>query len=220
MNLDASREGLAARLTDAGMIAVIRLRDTSRLDRVLDAIHRGGVIAVEITMTTPGALEAIRALTGQYQDRLIVGAGSVLDAATACTAVEAGAQFVVSPVFKREIVTEAHALGVPVAAGAFTPTEALAAHESGADFIKLFPANVLGIPFLKDLLAPMPSLRVMPTGGVTPDNVGDWLRAGAVAVGIGSALVDPALVDADDFAALGERARRAVANGQRARTTA
>ena len=131
----------------------------------------------------------------------------IIDAETARRAVEAGAQYVVSPVFKREIIDEAHRLGVPAMPGCFTPTEILAATEAGADTVKVFPADVLGMPFFKGVLAPMPHLKLMPTGGVSLTNAGDWVRAGAVAVGVGSALLDKQAISEGDFAVLTENAR-------------
>ena len=143
---------------------------------------------------------------------VLIGTGSVLDADTARRAIEAGARYVVSPVFEPEVVEEAHRQGVPAMPGAFTPTEILRAHQAGADIVKVFPAEVFGPAFIKGVLAPMPFLRLMPTGGVTPENAGDWIRAGAAAVGLGSALVDPQLVAAGQFDALTQRASR-VAKG-------
>jgi 2-dehydro-3-deoxyphosphogluconate aldolase/(4S)-4-hydroxy-2-oxoglutarate aldolase len=170
-------------------------------------------------MTTPDALAVIEELARWMGDELLVGAGSVLGADAARRAVDAGAEYVVSPVFRQAVVDEAHRLGVPAMPGAFTPTEILHAHEAGADLVKVFPSDALGPSFIKGVLAPMPFLRLMPTGGVTPDNVGEWLRAGAHAVGLGSALVDPKLVAAGDLAALTDRARRVTAQVAEARAT-
>ena len=203
-----TREELVRRVIELGAIAVVRLKDAAGALRAVEAIRAGGIAAIELTMTTPGALALIAEIARVMGDDVLVGVGSVLDAPTARRAVEAGARYVVSPVFKREVVEEAHRQGVPAMPAGFTPTEILTAHEAGADIVKINPAEVLGIAFVKGVLAPMPFLRLMPTGGVTPENVGDWLRAGAVAVGVGSALVDPKLVDAGDFAALTARARR------------
>ena len=191
-----------------GAVAVIRMKDARAAVRTVEALHAGGVSAVEVTMTVPGALGVIEELARRGDSGLVVGVGSVLDAATARRAVDAGARYVVSPVFKQEVVAEAHRLGVAAMPGAFTPTEILTAHEAGADVVKVFPSEALGPAFFKGVLAPMPFLRLMPTGGVTPENAGEWIRAGAVAVGVGSALMDPTLIAAGDFDALTERARR------------
>jgi 2-dehydro-3-deoxyphosphogluconate aldolase/(4S)-4-hydroxy-2-oxoglutarate aldolase len=202
------RERTVARLIELGAVAVLRLRDPAPADRVIDAICAGGVRAVEVTVTVPGAIELIERTARRLGDDVLLGVGSVLDAETARRAVDAGARYVVSPVFDAEVVASAHALGVPALPGAFSPSEILRAHRSGADIVKVFPAEVFGVSFIRGVLAPMPFLRLMPTGGVTPDNVGDWIRAGCVAVGVGSALLDPRLIAVGDYAGLTERARR------------
>ena len=174
----------------------------------MEALVEGGVEAIEVTLTVPGALEQIRRVDEAMGDRIVLGVGSVTDADQARQAVEAGARYVVSPVFKPEVIEAAHEMGAAAMPGCFTPTEAQTAHEAGADVVKVFPAGVLGMPFFKGVLAPLPHLRLMPTGGVTLDNAGDWLRAGAVAVGVGSALWDDAAVAAGDYATLTANARR------------
>lgn len=214
------RRATAERLLGSGAVAVVRLPDARHTLRAVEAIVDGGISAIELTMTTPGALDVVTTLARRLDATLLVGAGSVLDADTARRAVDAGAAFVVSPVFRAEVVSEAQRLGVPVVPGAFTPTEILDAHTAGADAVKVFPADSLGPAFIKGVLGPMPFLRLMPTGGVTPDNVGTWLRAGAAVVGLGSALVDPALVAAGDWDALRERARVTRANADAARAPA
>ncbi len=206
----ADRAFVVEQLVARAAVAVVRLSDTGRALDAVRAVADGGVTAIELTMTTPGALHLLEALAAAG-DGLLLGAGTVLDAEQARRAVDAGAAFVVSPVFAPGVIDEGHRLGVPVAAGAFTPTEIFNAHLAGADLVKVFPADTLGPAHVKGVLAPMPFLRLMPTGGVTPENVGDWLRAGAVAVGLGSALVDPKLVAAGDMAALTARARRVAA---------
>lgn len=209
--LPGERQEVVRRITELGAVAVIRLNDAAHVAPVVDAIHAGGVSAVEITMTIPGALGAIEELARTAPPEVLIGVGSVLDADTARRSIEAGARYVVSPVFRAEVVAEAHRQGVAAMPGAFTPTEILQAHEAGADVVKVFPADVLGAAFIKGVLAPMPFLRIMPTGGVTPDNVGEWLGAGCVAVGLGSALVDAKRVAAGgDLGWLTERARRIV----------
>jgi len=139
-----------------------------------------------------------------------VGAGTILDAETARQVILAGARFVVGPVFRRDVIEVGHRYDVPVMPGCFTPTEILTAWEAGADVVKVFPATALGPGFFKDVRGPMPQLRLMPTGGVTRDNAGEWIKAGAVAIGVGTALVDRAAVKARDFAALAASARHFV----------
>lgn len=216
----ASRVATRARLEALGAVAVVRLRSTEAALRVVDALHAGGVMALEITVTVPDAFSVITAVTARFGAEVCVGVGTVLDAETARRAVDAGAQYVVSPVFRAEVLSEAHRLGVPGLPGAFTPTEALAAHEAGADIVKIFPADSFGPAFIKGVLAPMPFLRLMPTGGVTPDNVGAWLAAGSVAVGLGGALVDPAVVARGEWDEITGRARRVTDGVARARAGA
>ncbi len=202
------RERIVQRLLGLGAVAVIRMESGREALRAIEAVYAGGVAAIEITMTMPDAIQVIEEVLRRLPTDVLVGVGSVLDPTTARRAIAAGACYVVSPVFERDVIDEAHQQGVPAMPGAFTPTEILRAHEAGADVVKVFPADVFGPGFIKGILAPMPFLRLMPTGGVTPDNAGDWIRAGAVAVGLGSALVDPKLVAAGDFTTLTERARK------------
>lgn len=203
------RHQIVDQIIQSGAVAVIRMSDAQRLERVIGAIRAGGVTNIEITMTTPGALQVIeqtsRAFAGDSD--VLVGVGSVLDAMTARRAVEAGAKFVVGPALVPEVIQMAHQYDVPVMPGAFTPTEIHRAMELGADIVKVFPADVVGMPFFKAVLAPMPHAKLMPTGGVTLTNAGEWLLAGACAVGVGSALLEKAAIDAEDYTRLTENAR-------------
>lgn len=204
-------------LIDAGAVAVVRLPDSERMEAVVDALQEGGVHAIEITLTTPGALAIITTLAKRDDARLLVGAGSVVTAEDARRAIDTGARYIVSPVFDDRVLAIAHDHDVPMLPGAYTPTEIFRAHHAGADLIKVFPADTLGPAFIKGVLAPMPFLALMPTGGVTPENVGLWIAAGAVAVGLGSALVDPTAVRHGDFASITTRARTTVDGIARAR---
>ena len=190
-----------------GVVAVIRLTDASQLRAVADALAAGGVRALEVTMTVPGAIELIEELAGSLPSDVLVGAGTVLDAETARQVILAGARFVVSPVFRPAVIDMSHRHDVAVMPGCFTPTEILAAWEHGADVVKVFPATALGPAFFKDIRGPLPQLRLMPTGGVTAENAGDWIRAGAVAIGVGTALVERTAVEQRRFAAITARAR-------------
>lgn len=190
-----------------GAVAVVRLQDSAKLIKVANALHEGGVSAIEITMTIPNAIKVIEQAARELDSEIIIGVGSVLNADTARDAINAGACYVVSPVFKREVIELVHSYDVPVMPGCFTPTEIQTAWEAGADIIKVFPADVLGIPFFKGVLAPMPHLKLMPTGGVTLTNADQWMKAGAVAVGVGSALVDKKAIDEENYAELTARAR-------------
>ena len=212
-----SRAKTTARIEHEGIVAVIRLDQAAALPMVVGALAAGGVRAIEVTMTVPGAIESIRHLTASASDHVLLGAGTVLDPETARRAIDAGARFVVSPVFRPALIDTCHAAGVPALPGCYTPTEILNAWDAGADIVKVFPAGGLGPAFFKDVRAPLPHVKLMPTGGVSIDNVGEWIRAGAVAVGVGSALVDPRLVAAGDFAAITERAARIVEHVRAAR---
>ncbi len=203
----AARRSTIDALIHAGAVAVVRLPDASRGEAVVSALLSGGVRAIEVTMTTAGALDLIATLSASFGDALLLGAGSVLTEAHARQAIDAGARYVVSPVLDEAVIAAAHGHDIPALPGAFTPTEIVRAHHAGADLVKVFPADSLGPAYIRSVLAPMPFLELMPTGGVTPDNVGAWIAAGAVAVGLGSALVDPRLVSAGDFAGISARAR-------------
>ena len=189
-------------------VAVVRTDEPEKLIQITEALRAGGIVCIEVTMTVPNAIEGIRAVTDAMGADVLVGAGSVTDAETTRAAIGAGARYVVSPVFKPEVIDAAHQLDAAAMPGCFTPTEILTAHEAGADVVKVFPAGVLGMGFIKGVLAPLPYLKLMPTGGVSLDNATDWLRAGAVAVGAGSALVDTAAIASGDWATLTANARR------------
>jgi 2-dehydro-3-deoxyphosphogluconate aldolase/(4S)-4-hydroxy-2-oxoglutarate aldolase len=200
-----TRESVVQQLEDQGAVAVVRLANADAVDWVADTLVDAGLHALEITLTVPGAIGQIAQLTDRLGQGHLVGAGSVLTAEDATRAIDAGASYVVSPATVDEVVECCNSRGVPVMPGCFTPTEALRAHRLGADVIKVFPADVVGMPFFRSVLAPMPHLRLMPTGGVTPENAGDWIRAGAVAVGVGSALLGKRIVAERDTRALRER---------------
>jgi 2-dehydro-3-deoxyphosphogluconate aldolase/(4S)-4-hydroxy-2-oxoglutarate aldolase len=155
-------------------------------------------------------VDLIGALAPTLPSDFLLGAGTVTDAETVARVVDAGARFIVSPVFRPAVVEACHQHGVPALPGCFSPTEILEAWDMGADIVKVFPATALGPGYIRDVLAPLPQVKLMPTGGVTVDNAGDWIRAGAVAVGLGSALLDPKAIAANDFDAIAALARRAV----------
>lgn len=192
------------------VVAVIRMSEIASLAAAVESIRAGGVRVVEITMTTPGALQAIRSLASEHKNGLLVGAGTVLDSETAAAAVQAGADFVVSPVLVPDIVGFCREAGKLVSPGAFTPTEILAAWRAGADIVKVFPATSLGPGYLKDIHGPLPEVRLMPTGGVTLDNARAFIDHGACCVGIGTALLDRAVIAAGDWPLLTDRARRLI----------
>src|SRR6478672_2980116 len=214
---NSRRTDVVTRIEALGVVAVIRLKDPTRLRAVVDAMAQGGLRALEVTMTVPGAVGLIRELAPALPAGFLLGAGTVTDAATAHAVIDAGASFVVGPVFRPEVIAACHQHDVAAMPGCFSPTEILAAHECGADIVKVFPATMLGPQFIRDVRAPLPQVKLMPTGGVTLDNAGDWIRAGAVAVGLGSALLDAAAIDGGRFEVITANARRVVANVAAAR---
>jgi 2-dehydro-3-deoxyphosphogluconate aldolase/(4S)-4-hydroxy-2-oxoglutarate aldolase len=213
----SAREATVKTIQDLGVVAVIRMKDAGRLRAVIDAIAEGGVRAIEVTMSVPGAVGLIAKLAPVLPSSILFGAGTVVDAATARAVIDAGARFIVSPVFRREVIDVCHERDIVVAPGCFSPTEILDAHEYGADVVKVFPATALGPQYIKDVRAPMPQLKLMPTGGVTLDNAGDWIRAGAVAVGVGSSLLDTKAIDEGRLDVIAANARRIVASVASAR---
>ncbi len=202
-----NRHEIVNRITSEGAVAVVRMADSEKLLRVAEALFRGGLSSLEITMTTPDALKVIEGATDELGDDVLIGVGSVLDSETARLAILAGAKYVVSPILKREIIETAHRYDVPAIPGAFTPTEILQAHEQGADIVKVFPADVVGMAFFKAVKAPLPQVNLMPTGGVSLTNAGDWIKAGACAVGVGSALLDKKAIADENYPVLTENAR-------------
>lgn len=193
-------------LTDPGVIAIIRIRRAEQVIPLAEALLAGGVIAIEVTMTTPDAIACIQELDQKLGQRAVIGVGTVIDLATCQAAMAAGAQFVVSPICRPELARAAQAAQRPVILGAYTPTEAQLAHEAGADFIKLFPADTLGPAYIKALRAPLPHLRIVPTGGVNVANVAQFFQAGCAAVGVGSALISKPALEKNDWPELTRRA--------------
>ena len=212
-----SRPDITAALERHGAIAVIRIDDSAKLHTLVDALIRGGIRVVEVTLTVPNAIAMIASLTRVVAPDVIIGAGTVLDAEIAARAIDAGAHFVVSPVFRPAVLETCRHRGVTGIPGCYSPTEILNAWDAGADMVKVFPATSLGPTYIRDLLAPLPLLKLVPTGGVTVDQAGDWIRAGAAAVGLGGALVDARAIAAGDFAAITRTAQRLVSNVRAAR---
>ncbi len=186
--MSASTE-ILARLTNPGLIAVVRARSDTQVPALAEALVAGGVICIEITTTTPNHLAAIRETRRRLEGRGLVGVGTILDPAGCEAALQAGAEFVVSPISRLDLVPLCHAAGKPVMLGAYTPSECQRVHESGADFVKLFPADTLGPSYVRALRAPLPHLRIVPTGGVDLQTAPEFLRAGCVALGVGSSLL-------------------------------
>jgi 2-dehydro-3-deoxyphosphogluconate aldolase / (4S)-4-hydroxy-2-oxoglutarate aldolase len=211
------RAEIVRQIEQLGVVAVIRLRDPGKLRAVVDALMAGGIKALEVTMTVPGAVDLIRGLAPTLPEGFLLGAGTVVNATMAHAVIGAGAQFVISPVFRREMIAACHQHDVPAMPGCFTPTEILEAHDAGADIVKIFPATALGPQYIKDVRAPLPQVKLMPTGGVSPENAGDWIRAGAVAVAAGSLVLDAKAIDSGRFDVVTENTRRIVASVAQAR---
>jgi 2-dehydro-3-deoxyphosphogluconate aldolase / (4S)-4-hydroxy-2-oxoglutarate aldolase len=201
-----TRESVLNEILKRKAVAVIRAKEPEKLKKIIEAIAKGGITVAEITMTVPNAIQLIEKMSNEVDDNLIIGVGSVLNKQTAIDAINAGAKYVVSPILKKEIIETAHKYNVPAMPGCFTPTEIQTAFEYGADIIKVFPADVVGMAFFKSILAPMPHLKLMPTGGVSLTNAGDWIKAGACAVGLGTALLDKKAIEKEDYNTLTENA--------------
>mgnify|MGYP001826368370 FL=1 len=197
-----SKDASLKRILDTGVVAIVRLDSAGQLGEVARAIKAGGVDIIEFTMTTPGALDIIAASAREFGDEVLLGAGTVLDAETARAAILAGARFIVSPTLNPATVELCHRYSVIAVPGAFSPTEILTAWEMGADLVKVFPAGTGGPGYIKDVLAPLPQVRLVPTGGVNLQNAADFIQAGAAAVAVGSSLVNKKLVAGGDFDAL------------------
>lgn len=193
------------------VVAIVRLRKEAPLVRVAEALVEGGITALEFTLTSPGAVAAIEQSRARFGDDVIVGAGTVLDVAEARRCLDAGAQFLVSPGFDRAVVTTARDAGTLDMPGALTPTEIVTAWQAGADVVKVFPARSFGPRYIADLLAPLPQIPLMPTGGVDETNAADYLEAGAVGVAVGGWLVAEDDVGRANWDVLTERAHALVA---------
>ena len=211
-----NRKEVLSHIMSNGVVAVIRMKDTQRLLKVIQAVAAGGVKSIEITMTVPGAIDIIRQLAPSVPGDVLVGAGTVVDRETANKVIDAGAKFVVGPILNLEIIRLCAERETVVMPGCFSPTEIYTAWTAGADIVKVFPATSLGPKYFKDIRGPFPDIRLMPTGGVTIDNVGEWIAAGAVAVGIGSDLLDKKAIDEERYEVLTERAKRMVENFKKA----
>ena len=189
-----SKSQVIEKIRDTGIVPVIRAESADEAMELTEAIYEGGINIFEITMTVPGAIGVIKKLKDKYKNNqeVIIGAGSVLDAETAQSAIEAGAQFVVGPALNIDMIKLCNRYQVPVVPGAVSPTEVVKAMEAGADIVKIFPATLFGPKIIKAIKGPIPQAPLLPTGGVNLDNVTEWIEAGSFAVGAGSAIVGPA----------------------------
>ncbi|MFW6150557.1 MAG: bifunctional 4-hydroxy-2-oxoglutarate aldolase/2-dehydro-3-deoxy-phosphogluconate aldolase [Chloroflexota bacterium] len=197
-------------IMDCGVIAIVRVASSQEAIDVCQAVARGGIRPIEVTMTVPGAVDVIKEFKGAVKEDVLVGAGTVLDPETARAVILAGAEFVVTPTLDVRVIEVCRRYGKIVVPGTFTPTEILTAWQAGADIVKVFPAGVVGPQYLKDIKGPLPQVRLTPTGGVNLQNTPDFIRAGAVAVSVGSALVDKKAVAEKNLDTITENARKFV----------
>jgi len=204
-------------IRDTGVIAIMRANSPQSLIQATEAINKGGVRVIEVTMTTPGALDVIKESKEKFKGEILFGAGSVLDCETARMAILAGADFIVSPSLDKEMIHLCNRYGIPVIPGCFTPSEMIIAWESGASFIKLFPASILSQKMIKAVLAPFPQLEIIPVGGVNLDNALAYIMNGAIALGVGSSLVNNQLLDAGDYKEITYRAEKLISLVQEGR---
>lgn len=204
----SEREKIVSEIEAEGLVAIVRVSRPELTLPLAKALVAGGVRAVELTMSIPNALEAVRTIDRELGDEILLGVGTVIDDDTCRAAIDAGAKYVISPITRPSLVAAAHALDRPVMLGAYTPTEAQTAHEAGSDFVKIFPADTLGPSYIKSLLAPLPHLKIVPTGGVNLDTMEAYLAAGSAALGTGSALLKKEIIAEENWGELERLAKR------------
>ena len=204
------REKISASIIDEGLVAIVRVHNSELVLPIAKALVAGGIRAVELTMTIPNALDAIRLIDQELGNEILLGVGTVIDDDTCKAAIDAGAKYVISPITKTSIVENAHAMDRPVMLGAYTPSEAQTAYEAGSDFIKIFPADSLGPNYIKALLAPLTHLKIIPTGGVNLDTMESFLAAGSVALGIGSSLLKKNIINSKNWTELEQLSKQHV----------
>jgi 2-dehydro-3-deoxyphosphogluconate aldolase/(4S)-4-hydroxy-2-oxoglutarate aldolase len=188
------------KILEGGIVAILRVESADKILPASKCIFDGGIRAIEVTMNTPNALDCISELS--KIDGIIPGVGTVTDKQMATDAIEAGAEFVVTPITKKEIIDTCHRLDKPIFSGAFSPGEIYQAHEWQADVVKVFPAKILGIGYIKAVKGPFPELKLMPTGGVTPDNIDKWYDMGAVCVGVGGSFTNAEIINNEEWGRL------------------
>ncbi len=202
------KQAILKRIAELGLLAVLRAPDPAGARRTVDALVEAGVLGIEITYSTPDAASVIAGVKQSYGAEVLVGAGTLVTHAQVSEAAEAGASYLVSPGLDDEVVASIRATGLPAMAGVLTPTEVMRGVRLGVDVMKLFPGSLGGPSYLRSLRGPFPDVPFMPTGGVSADNVGDWLAAGAIAVGAGSELASAGDISSGDFAGIREKGRR------------
>ena len=214
------KQAILKRIADLGLLAVLRAPDPAGARRAVDALVEAGVLGIEITYSTPDAASVIADVKQNYGDEVLVGAGTLITRAQVAEAAEAGASYLVSPGLDDEVVASMQTTSLPAMAGVLTPTEVMRGVGLGVDVMKLFPGSLGGPSYLRSLRGPFPDVPFMPTGGVSADNVGDWLVAGAVAVGAGSELASAGDISSGDFAGIREKGRRFLVAIREARSDA
>lgn len=204
-----TKQTILSTIREIGLVPVVRTASAESAFKAIEAIFEGGVLTAEITMTVPGALRALEKLADHFGDRMLLGAGTVLDPETCRACMLAGAQFFVTPALNFKTIEMAHRYSKPIMPGALTPTEVLAAWDAGADIVKIFPCDNVGGPkYIKALKGPFPQIEMIPTGGVSLTTAGDFLKAGASAVAVGGELVDTKTIKDGNYAIFTERAKR------------
>ena len=213
-----NRDAILRSILDIGVVPVVRTSSAESAIRAIEAVYQGGIRAAEITMTVPGAIKALEKLADAFGDKLVLGAGTVLDPETARICMLAGAQFFVTPALNLKTIEMAKRYSKIIMPGALTPTEVVAAWEAGADFVKVFPCGAVGgAKYIKALKAPLPHIEMVPTGGVSLENTGDFLKAGAAAVAVGAELIDAKTIADGRYEVFEERARQFLAEVAKAR---
>ncbi|MCG8309324.1 MAG: bifunctional 4-hydroxy-2-oxoglutarate aldolase/2-dehydro-3-deoxy-phosphogluconate aldolase [Cytophagales bacterium] len=195
-----NKNQILAGIMEEKIVSILRVSDSSKVIPASLALLEGGIKVIEISLNTPKALVCMTKLA--RIDGIVPGAGTVTDKEMAIESIEAGAEFIVTPITRKDVINTCHDLGKPVFSGAFTPSEIFQAHEWGADVIKVFPAETLGMNYIKAVKAPFPDIKLMPTGGVTPDNIDKWLDMGANCVGVGSSFTKPDILDNEEWGRL------------------
>jgi 2-dehydro-3-deoxyphosphogluconate aldolase/(4S)-4-hydroxy-2-oxoglutarate aldolase len=212
------KEVILRSILDIGVVPVVRTSSAESAIRAIEAVYRGGIRAAEITMTVPGAIKALEKLADAFGDKLVLGAGTVLDPETARICMLAGAEFFVTPALNVKTIEMAKRYSKVIMPGALTPTEVVTAWEAGADFVKVFPCGALGgAKYIKALKAPLPHIEMVPTGGVSLETTADFLRAGAAAVAVGAELIDAKTISEGRYEVFEERARQFLAEVAKAR---
>ncbi len=204
-------------IIESGVVAVIRADRSEELMHVAEALVKGGLVALEVTMTTPGAIDVIKAVAAEMGDKVLMGAGTVLDPETARAVILAGAEYVVTPTLKPATIEMCKRYSKVVVPGAFTPTEILTAWEHGADIVKVFPATAVGPKYLKDIKGPLPHIRLSPTGGVSLDNAGEFIKCGASCIAVGGNLVPKKAIAEKDWDTITDNAKRFIEEVKKAR---